>query len=108
MRVVIIPCTYTWLNLGDVAMLQAAVERLRALWPDARVEIPTRNPDALLRHCPDAHPLPHGEWFSDRYLLGRLHRQIPRRLSRRLIGLKQALRRWPALEAAAIGLKLRL
>lgn len=108
MRIVMIPCTYTWLNLGDVAMLQAAVRRLRALWPQARVEIPTKNPDALLTHCPDARPLPHGEWFSERYLLGRLHRRLPPALSRRLIGLKHDLRRWPALEASAIGLKLRL
>ena len=45
-------------NMGDVAMLQAAVDRLRALWPEATIEVLTDSPFNLARYCPGAQPLP--------------------------------------------------
>ena len=39
-------------NLGDVAMLQVAVERLRALWPSARISVITRSPRPLSESVP--------------------------------------------------------
>ncbi len=41
-------------NVGDAAMLQMAVSRLGALWPDATIEVATRHPELLSRHCPEA------------------------------------------------------
>ncbi|HEX8067188.1 MAG TPA: polysaccharide pyruvyl transferase family protein [Thermoleophilaceae bacterium] len=57
-RVVIDPGSHHVLNLGDVAMLQVALDRLGELWPDAHLDVLTTDPDALARHCPRARPLP--------------------------------------------------
>jgi polysaccharide pyruvyl transferase WcaK-like protein len=45
-------------NLGDVAMLQAAVSRLAARFPGREVRVPTSAPDRLARFCPEASALP--------------------------------------------------
>ncbi|HEX4439959.1 MAG TPA: polysaccharide pyruvyl transferase family protein [Thermoanaerobaculia bacterium] len=45
-------------NLGDAAMLQAAVSRLAARFPGATIRVPTSAPDRLARLCPQASPLP--------------------------------------------------
>jgi polysaccharide pyruvyl transferase WcaK-like protein len=86
-------------NLGDVAMLQVAVSRLKELWPNAVVHVLTEDADALARHCPSATPLPRmgrDEWFSEKNLLGTLHDLIPRVVSNRLVrGKKVIRRRWP-------------
>ena len=57
-RVVIDPGSHHLLNLGDVAMLQVCMARLRELWPAARIDVLTAAPDRLAEHCPDATPLP--------------------------------------------------
>jgi colanic acid/amylovoran biosynthesis protein len=109
MRIFLVPCTYTCLNMGDVAMLQVAVDRLLALWPGARIDIPTKDPVALRRYCPSAHPLPHGDWFADHHLLGAVHRRVPRSVSDRLADAKWIIRRHrPSLEEAAVRWKLRV
>jgi colanic acid/amylovoran biosynthesis protein len=45
-------------NLGDVAMLQAAVTRLSSRLGGAAVSVPTSAPERLARFCPEATPLP--------------------------------------------------
>jgi colanic acid/amylovoran biosynthesis protein len=73
--------------MGDVAMLQVAVARLRTLWPDEELRIFTSDAEALARHCPGVTPvmLPDQPgWCTDRYLGGRLHTWLPERLSDRL------------------------
>jgi polysaccharide pyruvyl transferase WcaK-like protein len=45
-------------NLGDVAMLQAAVSRLHDRLPGARISVPAASTERLARFCPDASPLP--------------------------------------------------
>lgn len=45
-------------NLGDVAMLQAAVARLSAALPGARISVPAASAERLARFCPKAAPLP--------------------------------------------------
>jgi len=45
-------------NLGDVAMLQAAVSRLAARFPGREVCVPTSAPERLARFCPEASPVP--------------------------------------------------
>ncbi len=44
-------------NMGDVAMLQVTVERLRALWPDASLAVITRSEASLARHISSAVPV---------------------------------------------------
>src|SRR5215510_10452377 len=39
LRIVIDPSGYTSRNIGDTAMLAMALDRVRSLWPDARVQV---------------------------------------------------------------------
>jgi polysaccharide pyruvyl transferase WcaK-like protein len=57
-RVLIDPGSHHLLNVGDVAMLQACLERLRRAWPDARIDVLTAAPVLLEQHCPKARPVP--------------------------------------------------
>ena len=62
-RLVVESGTHLADNLGDLAMLQVALLRLREAWPDAVVGVLTAAPERLARHCPDAEPLPaQGRW----------------------------------------------
>lgn len=64
--------------MGDLAMLQVAVSRLKGLWPDALIEVITSRPDLLTKFFPEVRPLMSPDsfiWFSS--LLTRLHRLIP-------------------------------
>ena len=45
------------LNVGDVAMLQVAVNRLREVFPEAEIQVPSPAPDRLLGLCPDVRVL---------------------------------------------------
>ena len=99
MRIVVDPSTLTCSNMGDVAMLQVAVQRLHALWPTAQICVFTSAPDALALHCPDVRALSHEGrrlWFSDQALLGGLDRHVPSGLrgAKRKLG-KWLRRRWP-------------
>ena len=98
MHILIDNGTYELMNLGDVAMLQAAVGRLRALWPDARVTVVTTHPHRLAMFLPDVRPLsPDGrDWWLRRTDLFRpLHRRLPRAKAW-LLSLEERLRRqWP-------------
>jgi polysaccharide pyruvyl transferase WcaK-like protein len=63
---VLIEGTSNYLNMGDVAMLQVAVRRLRSNWPQARILTITSNPELLQVHCPGVEPLFESErdlWF---------------------------------------------
>lgn len=98
---------YDLRNMGDVAMLQVAVSRLRNLWPDALIEVITNSPALLAKYCPEAQPIAgcgRDTWFEDRDLIrGLLHsislkgkrrptklwRQIRRRLPRLAFSLMQ-------------------
>ena len=79
MRILVEPGSYTCLNMGDVAMLQVAVSRLTALWPDARIGIVTQDAERLRSHCPAAIPvLEAGKraWFQG-HISGRLRHKLP-------------------------------
>ena len=99
-------------NMGDVAMLQVAVDRLLSLWPDARIEVLTDSPSNLARYCPGAKPLPRAGcecWVGDRVILGRYHQFLPERASLRLSGLKRSFGlHWPRLLELMIRLRLGL
>ena len=82
-------------NIGDIAMLQAAVGRLAELWPSASINVLTDAPSELTRHCPNATALSRiGStcWVDDHVLLGCLHGFLPKRISFRLSSMKHRLR----------------
>jgi colanic acid/amylovoran biosynthesis protein len=65
-RLLVEPGSHAMLNLGDVAMLQVCVRRLRALWPGAAIGVVTTAPELLARHCPGVIPVPASgqyQWF---------------------------------------------
>ena len=105
MSITIIPCNTRCLNMGDVAMLQVAVSRLRARWPAHEIRAFTTDPAALRRYCPAVTPvsLPdQPEWCRDRYVGGRLHDWLPS-------GAADALaQRYVAVAARSAGMRERL
>jgi polysaccharide pyruvyl transferase WcaK-like protein len=86
--------------MGDVAMLQVAVRRLRGLWATAQIRVLTNAAEALSVHCPETSALSHSgrrEWFSDRALLGEWHRRAPALVGAAASAAVRQLRRgWPA------------
>ncbi len=106
MRILLDPGTFDCANMGDVAMLQVAVERVRGLWPTAEVHVLTEHEAALAYHCPEAKPAPHEGrriWLSDHVPLGPLRRLVPARARSRLAyGLGAVRSHWPAAYRAAL------
>jgi polysaccharide pyruvyl transferase WcaK-like protein len=51
-RILVDQSGYDMLNLGDVAMLQGCVARLRQQWPTAEIGVIAHAPERLQRHCP--------------------------------------------------------
>jgi polysaccharide pyruvyl transferase WcaK-like protein len=96
LRILVEPNAYHLRNHGDTAMLQIAVERLFALWPDATIHVLTENPARLERLCPGVRALDvRGRrlWFDDYAFTYTLHRLLPRAASRRLVKLARRNRR---------------
>jgi len=65
-RLLVDPGSHAMLNLGDVAMLQVCVERLRELYPTASIGVVTSSPELLGQHCPGTEAVPAAgryEWF---------------------------------------------
>lgn len=78
MRILIENSGYRLTNMGDLAMLQIAVSRLKALWPGALIEVFTIRPDLLTKFCPEVRPLVVAgsfKWFPS--LLARLYQLMP-------------------------------
>src|SRR6266540_6053953 len=98
-RIVVEPNAHHLLNLGDVAMLQVAVDRLSALWPGSRIAVITEAPARLGQFCPAAVPLDASGrrlWFEDHYSTYALHRALPNSMSNRVLALERSFRRrWP-------------
>lgn len=57
-RIFVIPGTTDCANLGDVAMLQVALQRLRSIWPGAGLTVLTRDAATMRRHCPGVNTAP--------------------------------------------------
>lgn len=94
-RILVEPNAHHLLNFGDVAMLQIAVERFRALWPEAQIHVLTDDPARLAVFCPDALPLDAAGrrlWLSEPYFTRTLHARLPRRGSLRLRRAEAVLR----------------
>jgi polysaccharide pyruvyl transferase WcaK-like protein len=80
-RILVDPGSFNLLNMGDVAMLQATVHRLRSGWPEAVLQVSTDDPEALIRCCGEVMPISaEGRriWLEDTRLVGRLRRTLPR------------------------------
>lgn len=98
-------------NVGDISMLQVAVDRLRNLFPNARLEVLTDSADNLARFCPAAVPLDNrgrALWFSNGVLPGRYGRFAPVWAVKSLIALKRTIRsQYPGLFKAILMRRLR-
>jgi polysaccharide pyruvyl transferase WcaK-like protein len=94
MRILIDSGSYHCLNVGDVAMLKAAVERLRGLWPHASLAAVTNAPETLRLHCPGVLAVPLAgrvALLTDRFL-GRVSSVLPRRLRNLLDDVEERMR----------------
>jgi len=57
MKILIENSGYALENMGDVAMLQSAVQRIREILPASELHIVTTSADRLQKFCPDCHAL---------------------------------------------------
>lgn len=57
MHILVENCNYLMRNLGDAAMLQVCVSRIRRAYPQAVVSVLTDAPSQLAAFCPDTRPL---------------------------------------------------
>jgi len=88
------------LNVGDVAMLQVAVNRLQDVFPEAQITVPSPAPDRLSGLCPGVRVLDAGRTpgFSPSILplslpfVWRLQKNVGSRLDYRLSGFRPAWR----------------
>src|SRR5579884_1177966 len=79
-KILIDVSTTNLLNVGDIAMLQVAVSRLRSLWPSAAIQVIVSQPNLLERYCPDAGAIldtGHQLIFRPGGLFGRFGRRAP-------------------------------
>jgi len=112
MRILVDSGCYDLCNMGDVAMLQAAVERLNNLWPKAIVEVITNKPSILAQLCPKTCAIK-GDgrhiWFHNRNLLGKLYKLLPESLETQMVKLEQLSRRfYPTVYSSLVQFKLRM
>lgn len=93
-------------NVGDISMLQVAVERLHKLFPGACIEVLTDSAENLARFCPAARPLDNRGrmlWLANGVLLGRYAHFAPRWFVDSLVRFKTAIRsRCPKLLEAIV------
>lgn len=71
-------------NIGDIAMLQVAVDRLAELWPDCEILVLTDSEVGLARFCPQAKALSRygaETWTVDGVITGPLHLMLPKWLT---------------------------
>jgi polysaccharide pyruvyl transferase WcaK-like protein len=73
-RILVDQSSYDLLNIGDVAMLQSCVARLRSQWPDAEIMVIAHEPQRLAAYCPGTIAI--GRTFADRPLF----RILPKKL----------------------------
>jgi len=82
--------------MGDVAMLQVAINRVGESLPGARIQVITGNSNYLANLCPKVEAIPVSgkrSWLTSGNLLGRFNGFLPKGASDRISGLNRALRR---------------
>ena len=100
-RIFVEPGSHHALNLGDVAMLQVCVERLRSALPGVSIGVITSAPERLARYVPGVEPIPAAgmyEWLDRPWQGGTYAPLVPGRLGR-------AARRLPSARAARAALR---
>jgi polysaccharide pyruvyl transferase WcaK-like protein len=116
MRVLVEPSDYIIRNIGDTAMMTIALERLSNLWPDARIQVLTDEPDQMPRPGRNIEPLNltgRRLWFDQPWMekpmsrfahgLSRPLKRVRRLLCRSHPTLAyRALRRWGGLAAEEV------
>jgi polysaccharide pyruvyl transferase WcaK-like protein len=92
-------------NLGQNALLQAAIERVRKLWPDASIGVTTVAPQLLQLFFPNVHPVsPDGshDWFKNGTQNGGANHFIQRGVVRIMLETREELwYRWPGFRPGA-------
>jgi colanic acid/amylovoran biosynthesis protein len=110
-RVLIEPLGDHALNLGDVAMRQVAVRRLRALWPAAEIVMLTKDAEELTRAIPGVEALEvksQRAWFHD-LTPEALRARLPSSLANHVAAGERLLRtRWPRGVQRAVSTKRRV
>lgn len=104
MKILIDNGCYHLRNMGDVVMLQVAVSRLRDLWPEAKIDVFTNEPELLSLYCPGTNPISAQSqdfWFRNRNLFGRFSQSssVFKKIDRAIAY------RWPLLAWTIIGLR---
>ncbi len=98
-------------NLGQNALLQAAIQRVKRLWPEASIGVTTFAPNLLMIFFPDVFPVsPDGtyEWHKNRDKYDRVRRFIPSVLLRILLEMREEIwHRWPGLSLGTVRTKIR-
>lgn len=109
MKIVVENSGYGLDNLGDVAMLQVAVERLKALWPSAKFFVITSDQEKLSFYIPDAIPIDLEQkraWLSKYNVIGGIHHLFPKKLKKWLSTQEQLLRvLWPSFSLGILSLR---
>nr|WP_321465551.1 polysaccharide pyruvyl transferase family protein [uncultured Desulfobulbus sp.] len=84
MRILIDNSGYELKNMGDLAMLQVAIQRIHSLFPTAELHVLTTNSERLQHHCPWCTPVPaditiYGRalWHQSWNMLGGIHKLLP-------------------------------
>jgi colanic acid/amylovoran biosynthesis protein len=110
MRILVEPSDYILRNVGDMAMMQIAVERLNRLWPHASIQILSDTPDRLPAYAPNAQAMDSAGrqiWYRPGFLAGRLETYLPKWVVKRIWMFERILRRyWPSLVALILRRKL--
>jgi colanic acid/amylovoran biosynthesis protein len=81
-------------NMGDVSMLQVAIDRLHKLFPETSLEVLTDSAENLARLCPAATPLDNlgrSIWFGNGVLQPGFREFVPGRFVDPLVRLKRAV-----------------
>jgi polysaccharide pyruvyl transferase WcaK-like protein len=95
MKILVENSGYHLNNMGDLAMLKVAIERLSQIWPDASFEVFTTAPDKLVSLFPEVKPLsPSGRaiWLSP-FIKSAYNSSITIWFSRKLSYLEWSLRK---------------
>jgi polysaccharide pyruvyl transferase WcaK-like protein len=94
MRIFIDQFVYDQRNIGNMSLLQTAVNRLSKLWPGARIDVLTESPYSLKLYCPKVHPVSYyntHNWSSRQNKTLNLHHALPLPLIRLLLEAREEL-----------------
>ena len=100
MKILINQGIFDMRNIGQIAMLQIAVERIRKNWPDASIEIITTAPNLLRLYFPGTIPVhPNGKaiFTTQKGLANRIIERLPGSMVQLILVLRETIwHRFPA------------